>query len=53
MLDRRTFLIQGALAGAGALAGGWAAPLRAAAPPSQWPPYAQAMVVDGCGFICS
>ncbi|MFD0326942.1 dipeptidase [Lysobacter gummosus] len=53
MLDRRTFLIQGALAGAGALASGWAAPLRATAPPSQWPPYAQAMVVDGCGFIGS
>ena len=53
MLDRRTFLIQGALAGAGVLASGWAAPLRAAAPPSRWPPYAQAMVVDGCGFIGS
>ena len=52
MLDRRTFLIQGALAGAGALASGWAAPLRAAATP-RWAPYEDAMVVDGCGFIGS
>ncbi|MEH6417947.1 dipeptidase [Pseudomonas sp. CGJS7] len=50
MLDRRTFLIQGALAGAGALAGGWAGPLRAAAAPG-WAPYAEAMVIDGCGFV--
>src|SRR5262245_6943948 len=50
MLDRRTFLIQGALAGAGALASGWTAPLRAAAPP-RWAPYEDAMVIDGCGFI--
>ncbi len=50
MLDRRTFLIHAALAGAGAWAAGRAGPVRAAAPPS-WPPYAQAMVIDGCGFI--
>lgn len=53
MLDRRTFLIQSALAGAGALAGAWAAPLRAATAAPRWAPYADAMVIDGCGFIGS
>lgn len=52
MLDRRGFLIRSAWAGAGALAGGLAGPLRAAGAPSlRWAPYEQAMVVDGCGFV--
>ncbi|MGH8079869.1 MAG: hypothetical protein ACREP7_04785, partial [Lysobacter sp.] len=53
MLDRRTFLIQSALASAGAFAAGWAGPTRAAASPLRWAPYDEAMVIDGCGFIGS
>ncbi|MGO1072368.1 dipeptidase [Lysobacter sp. CA199] len=52
MLDRRTFLIQGALAGAGVFAGGSAGPSRAATA-ARWAPYADAMVIDGCGFVGS
>jgi membrane dipeptidase len=60
MIDRRTFLIGGAGALASAWAGGgWAGDAGAggigagspagAAP--RWAPYADAMVIDGCGFI--
>ena len=46
MIDRRTFLI----GGAGALASAWANGRAWAAAP-RWAPYADAMVIDGCGFI--
>lgn len=50
MIDRRTFLIGGAGALASAWAGGvWAGSATGAAP--RWTPYADAMVIDGCGFI--
>lgn len=53
MTDRRSFLIQTALAGAGALVAGAAGPLRAAtaAAEPRWAPFAEAMVVDACGFL--
>ncbi|SDZ30086.1 membrane dipeptidase [Lysobacter sp. yr284] len=53
MPDRRSFLIQTALAGAGALVAGAAGPLRAATAAAElrWAPFAEAMVVDACGFL--
>lgn len=51
MLDRRSFLIRGGLAGVAAFAAGAAGPLRAAMSPPRWAPYDDAMVIDGCGFI--
>lgn len=59
MLDRRSFLIRGGLAGVAAMSAMAgigslvAGPLRAAGAAPQWPPYDEAMVIDGCGFIGS
>lgn len=50
MLDRRSFLIRGGLAGLAAVASG---PLRAAGAAPGWAPYEDAMVIDGCGFLGS
>ncbi|MGO1003594.1 dipeptidase [Lysobacter sp. CA196] len=47
MIDRRTFLI----GGAAAFASAWAAGRAWAGAAPRWAPYADAMVVDGCGFI--